>query len=177
MPLAAIMSSATSEVIEIDTPAIDPMEMRQALGHFPTGVTVITTRDNKGAAVGMTASSFNSLSLTPPLILWSIDKNTGCFDTFNECEHFAIHVLTSEQQELSNLFAKRGVDKFSELETTNGAGDCPLLNDYCARFECQIENRFDGGDHIIIVGRVLDMARNDDRQPLVFHRGQYAKIC
>jgi 3-hydroxy-9,10-secoandrosta-1,3,5(10)-triene-9,17-dione monooxygenase reductase component len=155
---------------------IDPQALRQALGEFPTGVTIVTTVDPQGQPTGMTASSFNSLSLSPALVLWSIDKNTGCFEAFSHCEHFAIHTLTTEQQALSNLFAKRGVDKFSQLTYTEGAAGTPLLEEYCARFECQIEHRYDGGDHVILVGRVLKLAQQTDRAPLVFHRGRYAQI-
>jgi len=155
---------------------IDPLELRQALGEFPTGVTLVTTVDPEGQPTGMTASSFNSLSLSPALVLWSIDKNTGCFEAFNHCEYFAIHTLTAEQQALSSLFAKRGVDKFSSLEYREGDAGTPLLEEFCARFECQIEHRYDGGDHVILVGRVLKLEQQQDRAPLVFHRGRYAQI-
>lgn len=168
------MTSSTNKNNYSD--AVDPMALRQALGQFPTGVTIVTTRDSKGAAVGMTASSFNSLSLTPPLVLWSIDKNTLCFPAFNTCQNYAIHVLDRDQENLSARFASRGGDKFANLDIEIGRGGVPLLNDYCARFECEIEHRYDGGDHVIIVGHVINMDTNEDKSPLIFHRGQYSQI-
>lgn len=168
------MTGEVSEVAVSNT--VDPMELRQTLGQFPTGVTIVTTLDQQQQPVGMTASSFNSLSLTPPLILWSIDKKTGCFDAFNHCEHFAVHVLTEQQAELSTHFAKRGVDKFAGLELDAGITGAPLLPTFCARFECEVENRYEGGDHIIMVGRVLHMQRDDSQRPLGFHRGKYVNL-
>lgn len=170
------MTQALAQTEHREQEAIDPMALRQALGEFPTGVTVVTTVDPEGQPTGMTASSFNSLSLSPPLVLWSIDKGTGCFEAFNHCEHFAIHTLTAEQQSLSTLFAKRGVDKFSQIKYREGEAGTPLLEDFCARFECQIEHRYDGGDHVILVGRVLKLEQQQDQAPLVFHRGRYAQL-
>ena len=120
-------------------------------------------------------SSFASLSLDPPLVLWSIDKNTGCFDAFNSCEHFAIHVLREDQQDLSNHFAGRGFDKFKDVPSNEGIGGVPLLEDFCACFQCSTEHRYEGGDHIIIVGRVLDMEARDGN-PLIFAQGKYGKL-
>ena len=154
---------------------IEPLAMRKVLGQFATGVTIITTRDQKGKAVGMTASSFNALSLTPPLVLWSIDKNTGCFEAFSGCSHFAVHVLAEHQQALSARFASRGVDKFAGLDLEENPHGLPLLTDYCARFECTTEHQYEGGDHIIMVGRVLAMD-SSELDPLIFHRGKYAGL-
>ena len=155
---------------------VDPLEFRKHLGKFPTGVTIVTTSDQQGTPVGMTANSFNSVSLNPPLVLWSIDRSAGCFDAFNESDYFAIHVLGEHQQELSNLFARRGVDRFKDVHTSNGIGCVPLLKDYSVRFECQVEHRYDGGDHVIMVGKVLDMDLKDGVKPLIFHDGQYAAL-
>lgn len=155
--------------------AFDSRTMRNVLGQFATGVTIITTRDPQGQPVGMTASSFNALSLEPPLVLWSIDRNTGCFNAFNQCSHFAVHILSEQQQSLSSRFAARGVDKFADLDLELGAGGTPLLTDYCARFECALEHQYEGGDHIIMVGRVLAMD-STEHPPLIFHRGRYASL-
>jgi len=159
-----------------DNETIDPQAFRSALGAYATGVTVITTRDRDGNNVGMTASSFTSLSLDPPLILWSIDKRTGCFDVFNEAEHFAIHVLKDSQEELSNHFAGRGFDKFKDIASTEGVGGAPILADYSACFQCSTEHRYEGGDHIIIVGRVLSFEEHPSK-PLIFCQGKYAHIA
>ncbi|WP_299592195.1 flavin reductase family protein [uncultured Microbulbifer sp.] len=156
--------------------AIDPLALRQVFGQFATGVTIVTTRDQDGQPVGMTASSFNSVSLDPPLVLWCIDRKAGCFDAFNNCNHFAIHVLNQGQSDLSSLFARKGVDRFEQVSYTLNTQGVPLLEEYCARLECSVEHRYAGGDHVIMVGRVRGMS-NQEHAPLVFHRGRYAQIA
>lgn len=157
------------------TPQIDSKEFRNALGQFATGVTVITALDKDGNNVGMTANSFSSVSLDPMLVLWSLAKTAKTFDTFNETERFAIHVLNSEQQVISNQFASRSGDRFDGIQYTKGHGGVPVLSDYSAVFQCEIESRFEGGDHIILVGRVIDLD-NKCQPPLIFHAGQYADL-
>ena len=157
------------------TVSVDPLELRRCLGQFPTGVTIVTTTEGDGTPTGMTASSFNTLSLDPPLVLWSIDRKAGCFDAFDQGAHFAIHVLTEADQDLALRFASRGGDKFAGLAFEAGIGEVPLLDHYCARFECAVENRFDGGDHVILVGRVQRMTTRS-AAPLVFHRGNYSRL-
>lgn len=154
---------------------IDPIQLRNAFGSFITGVTVVTCRDTSGKAVGMTANSFSSVSLDPPLLLWSIAKTATNFDAFNTAQHFAIHILDSEQESVSRHFAAKNVDKFADFPHEAGVTDAPLLTDYSARFECEIEHRYPGGDHIILVGRILAF---DDRtkEPLVFFKGQYKQL-
>ncbi|MBB5210139.1 flavin reductase family protein [Microbulbifer hydrolyticus] len=156
--------------------AVEPQQLRQVFGQFATGVTIITTSNESGEPVGMTASSFNTVSLEPPLILWCIGKNTGCFDAFDRCEHFAIHVLSDEQEALSSLFARRGTDRFAGLDYIINNDGVPLLHEYCARLQCTVAARYDGGDHLIMVGRVQAM-HTQDREPLLFHRGRYARIA
>ena len=160
----------------MDINQIDPGEFRQALGQFPTGVTIVSTLDADGNKVGMTASSFNTVSLSPPLVLWSIDKSALSYQVFNETEHFAIHVLAAGQDALANLFASKGADKFAELQCREGLAGIPILPTFAACFQCQIEHRYDGGDHTILVGRVLDFESHES-EPLLFHRGCYAEIA
>ncbi|WOX05915.1 flavin reductase family protein [Microbulbifer pacificus] len=155
---------------------VEPLQLRQVFGQFATGVTIITTSNEAGEPVGMTASSFNTVSLDPALILWCIGKNTGCFDAFNRCEHFAIHVLNEEQESLSSLFARRGVDRFAGLDYEINEQGVPLLNEFCARLQCSVAARYEGGDHLIMVGRVEAM-HTQDHEPLLFHRGHYARIA
>ncbi len=156
---------------------IDPREFRNALGCFPTGVTVITAYDEKNhEPVGMTANSFSSVSLDPPLVLWSVARNANSFDAFNKAARFTIHVLHSGQKNLSTLFATKDIDKFTDLPHTVGAGKVPLLDDYMARFECKTEHRHDGGDHVILIGRVIAFDRKN-LQPLGFYQGRYAQIA
>lgn len=151
----------------------DPIEFRNALGTFTTGVTVITARGADGNPVGVTANSFNSVSLDPPLVLWSLAKNAGSLPVFEETDYFAVHILSNEQQDLSNRFASRGEDKFKDLDVPNGLGNTPLLADCCARMQCKTAYRYEGGDHIIFVGEVLDLERSE-ATPLVFQAGKYA---
>jgi len=156
---------------------MDPDEFRKALSHFATGVTVITTLDQEGNKVGMTVNSFNSVSLDPMLVLWSIAKTSHNFDAFNQAEHFAIHILGADQKNLSDQFAALDVDRFIDIETKEGIAGIPVLTDCKACFECQIENRFEGGDHIILIGRVKSFETQDERAPLIFHAGNYTELA
>ena len=150
-------------------------EFRNALGGFATGITVITTLGKNGQKVGMTANSFNSVSLTPPLILWSIGKNTNCFEDFMAAEAFAVHVLAEDQQDLSNLFATSGIDRFADLECNEGLSGVPILPHYSVCFQCKMARQYDGGDHIIMTGEVVQFDDNG-LQPLVFYRGNYHNL-
>jgi 3-hydroxy-9,10-secoandrosta-1,3,5(10)-triene-9,17-dione monooxygenase reductase component len=145
---------------------------RFALGKFATGVTIVTTRDEKGIAVGVTASSFNSVSLSPPLILWSLGRDSANVKNFCTADGFNVHILGSHQSELSNAFARTGADKFAGLEVTDPAGAFPLLPDYAALFRCQTKYQYDGGDHIIFVGEVTSF-ESRDIEPLIYCGGKY----
>lgn len=147
---------------------------RNALGSFATGVTIATTLDTAGAPVGVTASSFNSVSLDPPLVLWSLAKNSLSRAAFCESGHFAVHVLAASQEELSNRFARSGEDKFGDVEWEEGALKSPVLSDYAALFQCKTRHQYEGGDHIILVGEVVDFEARDEA-PLLFHGGRYAE--
>jgi flavin reductase (DIM6/NTAB) family NADH-FMN oxidoreductase RutF len=150
----------------------DPRAFRAALGCFATGVTVITAQAD-GRRVGVTANSFNSLSLEPPLILWSLMKTSSSYPTFEAASHFAVNILAHDQIALSNRFASRDEDKFAGLDVTEGAGGCLLLPDTCASIQCVRENIFDGGDHWILIGRVCAFD-SSEHAPLLYHRGAYS---
>ncbi len=152
---------------------IDPGDFRRALSTFATGVAVVTTRYQDEDA-GMTVSSFNSVSIDPPLVLWSIGKDGYSYEPFMKSDYFAVNVLAMQQEPLSDRFAQTGTDKFEGLECRRGIGGVPVLPDYAACFECSIEHRYDGGDHTILVGRVL---RIDDREtePLIIYRGRFLR--
>ncbi len=151
----------------------DPAEFRKALGAFATGVTIITTRADDGSLVGLTANSFNSVSMNPPLVLWSLAETSLSLPVFRAAPHWAVHVLSSDQEALSGRFAKRGLEKFAGLDIETGIGGVPLLKDCTARFECRNAFQYEGGDHTIFVGEVLDFQRSE-AAPLVFHGGKYA---
>lgn len=154
--------------------SFDPLALRQAFGQFATGVTIITTNTDDGDKVGLTANSFSSVSLEPPLVLWSLDKKARSLEVFQQREHFAIHVLNDQQIELSNLFASKTEDKFADLALEQGPDAIPLLREYAARFVCRKTYAYEGGDHIIFVGEVLEFDRQE-QTPLLFHAGKYAK--
>ncbi len=152
---------------------VDGQHFRDALGAFTTGVTIVTTRDAAGTDIGLTANSFNSVSLDPPMVLWSLSKSSMSLGAFVESQHFAVHILAADQEPLSNLFAKRGADKFAGLCLSRGHGGIPLLDGCAARFECRTAFRYEGGDHEIFVGEVITF-EHFPRPPLVFHAGSYA---
>ena len=152
----------------------DARDFRRTLGQFPTGVTIVTTRSAEDKPIGVTASSFNSVSVDPPLILWSIDKKSFSCPIFTEAEFFAVNVLSRDQMDLSNKFAGRGEDKFAGVEYDSGLGGAPLLPNSAAQFECRTWQVYEGGDHLIMVGEVVSYRRDEGCLPLVFSRGGYA---
>lgn len=154
---------------------IDSRQFRNALGTFTTGVTIVTTCDQEGRDVGLTANSFNSVSLDPPLVLWSLAKTSRALGAFIGAEYFAVHVLAADQEPLSNLFAKSGADKFAGMEVTRGEGNVPLLEGSAARFQCRTKFRYDGGDHEIFIGEVVAFDHYE-RAPLAFHAGGYGLV-
>lgn len=154
----------------------DPADFRSALSRFATGVTIVTTVDEEGNRYGITANSYNSVSLDPPLVLWSLAKSSRSIRAFEKCEAFAIHILSAHQQELAMRFASRGeIDKFAGLHLRQGHGGVPLFEECAAHFECVTENRFEGGDHLIFLGRVIDFERCDN-DPLIFHDGRFTRV-
>lgn len=157
------------------TSCFDPKQFRQALGAFTTGVTIVTTRGPDGLDYGLTANSFNSVSIDPPMVLWSINKDSSSAQAFTEGSHFAVHILSTDQEPLSNRFAKSSADKFAELELQRGPSEIPLLDGCSARFQCKTTYQYEGGDHIILVGEVLAFDRFD-KAPLVFHSGGYRRL-
>jgi flavin reductase (DIM6/NTAB) family NADH-FMN oxidoreductase RutF len=151
---------------------VDPRELRNALGRFATGVTVITTQTPSGKLEGLTANSFSALSLDPPLVLWSIRLSAPSLPGFLAAGGFAVNVLASDQRQLAAGFATAAVDKFADVPFAFGLRGYPLLPGSIASFECQTENTIEGGDHLIFIGRVV-AASYCDGEPLVFSSGEY----
>ncbi|WP_211224234.1 p-hydroxyphenylacetate 3-hydroxylase reductase component [Oceanospirillum maris] len=157
------------------TSSFDPRDFRRALGNFATGVTVITACTPDGVQTGVTANSFNSVSIEPALVLWSIMKTSGSVEVFDNASHFAINVLAADQIPLSNHFARPSDDKFSGINYEKGIGGAPLLQDCSARFQCENYQKVDGGDHWILIGKVV--AYDDiGRAPLLYHGGAYSAV-
>ena len=153
----------------------DPKAFRRALGNFATGVTIITTVGPDGEKVGVTASSFNSLSMDPPLVLWSSMKTARSCEAFEKASHFAVNILASDQMHMSNHFARQQDDKFAGHDWEEGLGGAPIFPNCAGRFQCETFDKLDGGDHWIFVGKVVDF---DDfgRAPLCFHQGSYSMV-
>ncbi len=151
----------------------DPKEFRRALGMFATGVTIVTTTAADGTPVGITANSFNSVSLDPPMVLWSLANNARSLSAFSDSTHWNVHILSNEQEALSNRFARAGEDKFSGLEMDMQPSGAPLLPGCSARFQCRNAFKYDGGDHTIFVGEVVQYD-SSALPPLLYVTGGYA---
>ncbi len=149
-------------------------DYRDALGRFPTGVALVTLM-TQGRAVAMTVNSFASVSLDPPLILWSVDRNSDRYELFRDAPHFAVNVLAADQEHLSNACARDDDLDASGASWTAGAQGVPLVEGCVARFECALDAVHPGGDHDIIIGRVIGFDMPRTAPALVFHRSAYEK--
>ena len=154
----------------------DSREFRNALGRFATGVCLITAVNDRGEALAMTANSFSSVSLEPPLVLWSLQNNSEVYDTFASPRYFAINILSAEQQEHSSLYARKGDHVIAPEHFTQGRHGAPIISDALVSFECELEATHEGGDHLIIVGRVVYMCQRDSGDPLLFYCGAYREL-
>jgi flavin reductase (DIM6/NTAB) family NADH-FMN oxidoreductase RutF len=154
-------------------PSFSAQEFRAALGMFATGVTIVTARTAEGQVVGLTANSFNSVSLTPPLVLWSLSRAAASMAVFSAGSHYAINVLAADQKALAERFATRGADRWNGVTFEEGAGGAPLLHGAAATFECFNRSRYEEGDHVIFVGEVERCAHRTGASPLLFHGGRY----
>ncbi|AQZ96221.1 p-hydroxyphenylacetate 3-hydroxylase reductase component [Halopseudomonas phragmitis] len=156
-------------------PLMDPRQFRRALGNFACGVTIVTACGPNGRKVGVTANSFNSVSLEPPLILWSLDKRSSAWNTFKDASHFCVNILASDQIELSNHFARPQEDKFSGISHLEGLGKAPVFEGCSGNFQCANYQQIDGGDHWIMIGQV-EHFEDFSMAPLVYHQGGYAMV-
>ncbi len=170
--LTGAFVNTSSLAAPVCQPAFTEREFRNALGQFATGVTVVTTLDATGRPAGMTVSSFNSVSLAPPLVLWSLGCSTGNYAVFAQSRHYAIHVLAHHQKGLAMQFAQRGVDRFAGVQWQPNAQGVPLLDDVLATFECRARSQYLEGDHLIMVGEVLACHHSAHADPLLYHGGQ-----
>jgi flavin reductase (DIM6/NTAB) family NADH-FMN oxidoreductase RutF len=154
-----------------------PREFRTALSQFATGVAVITVTGPEGQLIGVTISSFNSVSVDPPLVLFSVDRRANSLPAMLEAKGFAVNVLAREQEDISNKFARALSDKWDQVKRTVGRAEAPLLIGALAHFECERWAHYDGGDHVIFVVRVIRHAvRAGNPAPLIFFRGRYRDI-
>ena len=153
-------------------PSFSAQEFRSALGMFATGVTIVTARTTDGV-IGLTANSFNSVSLDPPLVLWSLAQAAASMPAFRAGSHYAINVLAADQKLLAERFALKGTDRWNGVRFTEGVGGAPLLEGAAATFECFNRSRYEEGDHVIFVGEVERCSWRPDASPLLFHGGRF----
>jgi 4-hydroxyphenylacetate 3-hydroxylase, reductase component len=146
--------------------------LRRAFGKFATGVAVVTTSGEGGAPCGLTINSFSSVSLEPPLVLWSLTNKSPNLDIFRDASHFAINILANDQRAISQQFASRVSDRFDGIDWFRGLKDLPVIRGTIATFECRRTNTVDAGDHQVFFGEVED-CEQCDLEPLVFFAGQY----
>ena len=151
-------------------------ELRQGFAAFPTGVTVITGLDTAQLPVGITISSFNTVSLDPPLILWSLAKQSPLTSAFSVGSKQIIHVLNDAQEELALSFAKRSPSQFDKVKYVLNQSGLPLIQDCVAHFECETVAVYPGGDHLIMVAQIYDLAQDKIKAPLLFHRSQLSGL-
>jgi flavin reductase (DIM6/NTAB) family NADH-FMN oxidoreductase RutF len=168
-----IPMSLPSKHLSASPPLFNNDEFRAALGMFATGVTIVSARAPNGHLVGLTASSFNSVSIAPPLVLWSLSQTASLMDAFSTGSHYAINILGAEQQALAQRFATRGVDRFADVVFEEGACGAPLLMGAVATFECFNRSRYEEGDHVIFVGEVERCSYRKGASPLLYHGSKF----
>jgi len=154
-------------------PAFSTDEFRAALGMFATGVTIVTARAGNGTLVGLTANSFNTVSLKPPLVLWSLARSAASMAALRTGSHYAINILAASQKHLAERFAMKNVDRWADVEFAEGVGGAPVLAGAAASFECFNRSRYDEGDHVIFVGEVERCTHAPNASPLLFHGGRF----
>jgi flavin reductase (DIM6/NTAB) family NADH-FMN oxidoreductase RutF len=155
--------------------AIEKNELRRVMGHFATGVTVITTLRKSGELHGLTANAFTSVSLVPPLVLVCVDKKAESYPCFDESKVFTINILAADQEAISRRFAVSGGEKFQGIAYRDGANGAPILEGTVGYIECRVTTAVDGGDHTIYLGEV-EQAETREAKPLLFFRGGYREI-
>lgn len=155
--------------------AIEKNELRRVMGHFATGVTIITTLNNAGQLHGLTANAFTSVSLVPPLLLICVDKKAESYPSFEESKVFTVNILKDDQEALSRKFAVSGGEKFRGVAYRVGANGAPILEGVLAWLECKVAASYDGGDHTIYLGEIQE-AETREGKPLLFFRGGYREM-
>jgi flavin reductase (DIM6/NTAB) family NADH-FMN oxidoreductase RutF len=166
-------TSTVSPPTQAQPPSFSSQQFRSALGMFATGVTIVTARTPQGQVLGLTANSFNSVSLKPPLVLWSLSQAAASLPAFRAGSHYAINVLSAQQKALAERFARKGLDRWAGVSFTEGACGAPLLSGAAATFECFNRSRYEEGDHVIFVGEVERCSWTPGASPLLFHGGHF----
>ena len=159
--------------LQASRPSFSAPEFRAALGMFATGVTIVTARGLDGELIGLTASSFNSVSLAPPLVLWSLAQAAGSMAVLSTGSHYAINILAADQKELAERFSAKRAGRWLDVAWSPGVAGSPLLSGAAATFECFNRSRYEEGDHVIFVGEVERCAHRAGAAPLLFHGGKF----
>lgn len=149
---------------------------RDALGHFATGVAVISAEDSQGAPIGVTVNSFASVSLDPPLILWSLDVRSDRYQELMKVSRFGVNILSRDEKTISQRLSRKGEKSIDKSDIAMGQHNIPLLAKAIAQFECAVERRIEAGDHVIFLGRVLACSHSSHDKPLIYFRGNYRGI-
>ncbi|WP_018922719.1 flavin reductase family protein [Salsuginibacillus kocurii] len=149
---------------------------KEALGNYPTGVTIVTVTDDEGTPFGLTVNSFASVSIDPLLILWSIDHKVSSLDAFKHSDRFAVHILAGDQQQLCQRFASKGTDRFGESNWSMSELGLPVLDDAFAVLQCKKYNQVEAGDHTILIGEVADISIAREKEPMLYHRRCFGAI-
>ena len=157
------------------TGSLDPQAMREVMGHFASGVTVVTAVTD-GGPIGFTCQSFSSLSLDPPLVVFAPGRSSRTWPQLRDIGRFCVNVLAEGQDAVSQNFARSGVDKFAGVPWRPSALGSPVLDDVVAWIDAELWAEYDGGDHTLVVARVLDLGADGRRRPLLYHRGQYGLL-
>lgn len=157
--------------------SFDSNEFRTVLGHFATGVTVITTHDGEGNFFGLTANAFSSVSLDPPLVVVCVDKRAESLSALQASGAYNVNILTKEQEPLSRSFSKSGADKFAGLAYEIAENGAPILKDSLAHLICTVHQEVDAGDHILFLGRVTGLEMDNEANPLLYFRGGYRDLA
>lgn len=176
--LASVLARFTESNTAYDPsgPSFDQGALRRALGCFATGVAILTTTDADGRPVGLTANSFCSVSLDPPLVLFCLDRRAGSLPAFERAESFAVNILHSGQRDISNRFVAKNVDRFADTGWETWEAAAPIIQDAMVKLECAKHTAIDGGDHRIFIGRVRDLWFDAAHEPLLYFQGQYRRL-
>jgi len=156
---------------------VDSRDFRDSLGRFATGVCVVTVQNEQGEPLGLTVNSFASVSLDPPLILWSLQNSSDVFSIYSNAQRFAINILSAQQRDLAGMYAQRGGHSIDPAQLEDSTSDYPILQDSLASMQCEVHTTHDGGDHLIIVGKVLAHQRRAVGEPLLFYSGDYGTLA
>ncbi len=149
---------------------------KEVMGNYPTGVTIVTARNEEGEPVGLTVNSFASVSLDPLLVLWSIDHRVSSLEAFKSADHFAIHILSGDQQDLCKTFASKDTDRFNSCTWESSEYNLPVINDAYAVLQCKTFKQVEAGDHTILIGEVQDIQKSDTKEPMMYHQRRFGPI-